>query len=224
MAQPSSSEAPSGSQPAVAETETAKEPTESAAVEDLKHGMRLVEASLYVAGHPLELKTLRSITGITSKKKLQLVARMLIDEYRRLDGALEISELDNERFVMQLKPQYVSRVRRLSIKPLLTEGPLRTLSYIAYRQPIPQAKVVLVRGSQAYDHINELNRMGLISKEKFGKSQLLRTTDLFSDYFSFARDQRLMKKQLEAIFTQISSAKKEEALLEKVKSTSKLGE
>lgn len=211
MAQPSpSDEAPPDSQPVMAKSERAGEPSGSAAVENLKHEMRLVEASLYVAGRPLELKTLRSITGITSKKKLQTVARMLIDKYREGEGALEVLELEDERFVMQLKSQYVSRVKRLSMKPLLTEGPLRTLSYIAYRQPVPQAKVVLVRGSQAYDHINELSRMGLVSKEKFGKSQLLRVTDLFSDYLGLARDPRLIKKQLEAIFTQISSAKREE--------------
>jgi len=200
---------PSGDQPLATETETTE--TASSTVEDLKQKMALVEASLYVAGRPLELKTLRSITGITSKKKLQSIAHMLADEYRKRDGALEILELEDERLVMQLKSRYVSRVRRLSIRPLLTEGPLRTLSYIAYRQPVPQAKVILVRGSQAYDHINELSRMGLIVKEKFGKSQLLRTTDLFADHFSLGKDLRLLKKQLEAIYAQTSTAKKGEA-------------
>ncbi|MEM3737653.1 MAG: SMC-Scp complex subunit ScpB [Candidatus Bathyarchaeia archaeon] len=210
MAQTSPSDKPSTEdQPAVCEAKASEKATLTSE-EDLKHKVSLVEASLYVAGRPLELKTICSITGITSRKKAQMVARALAEEYRKRDSALEVLELNDERFVMQLKPEYVPRVRRLAIKPLLTEGPLRTLSYIAYRQPVPQAKVVSVRGAQAYEHISELSRMGLISKEKFGKSQLLRTTDLFADYFNLGRDLRFMRKQLEALYAQVSPTKKEE--------------
>jgi segregation and condensation protein B len=175
---------------------------------DTQNALNLIEAALYVAGHPLELKTLCSITGVTSKKKIQSLARIIAEEYKKKNGALEIVELEDGRFVMQLKPQYVARVKRLSMKPLLTEGPLRTLSYIAYKQPVPQAKVVLVRGAQAYQHVAQLLEMGLISRERFGKSQLLRTTDLFADYFNLSHDLRLMKRQLDAIFSQISETKK----------------
>ena len=94
------------------------------------------------------------------------------------------------------------RIRRLSLKPLLTEGPLKTLAYIAYRQPIPQAKVIAVRGGQAYQHISKLLEMGLIEREKLGKTCLLKTTKVFADYFSLSRDPRLMRKQLEALFAE----------------------
>ena len=164
---------------------------------------RLIEAALYASGYPLELKTLCSITGITSKRKVAELARSLAEEYQKRRGALEIMELEDGRFVMQLKPKYVSKIRRLTLKPLLTEGPLKTLSYIAYRQPVPQAKVVAVRGPQAYQHIARLLEMGLIEREKIGKTSILRTTKVFADYFGLSRDLRLLKKQLEAMFAQM---------------------
>ncbi|WP_309492107.1 SMC-Scp complex subunit ScpB [Candidatus Hecatella orcuttiae] len=176
------------------------EPTGEA--EELQAKKRLIEAALYVAGYPLELKTLCSVAQIYSKRKVQELARSLAEEYKARNGCLEILELEDGRFVMQLKTEYVPRVRRLSIKPLLTEGPLRTLSYIAYKQPVPQAKVIDVRGPQAYEHIHRLQEMGLIGREKFGKSHLLRTTSVFSDYFGLSKELKLMKKQLEAMFTQ----------------------
>jgi segregation and condensation protein B len=163
---------------------------------------RLIEAALYASGYPLELKTLCSITRITSKRKVQEIARSLAEEYRARRGALEIVELEDGRFALQLKPKYVPRIRRLSLKPLLTEGPLKTLSYIAYRQPVPQAKVIAVRGGQAYQHISKLLEMGLIEREKLGKTALLKTTKVFADYFSLSRDLRLMRKQLEALFAE----------------------
>ncbi|MFQ5998950.1 MAG: SMC-Scp complex subunit ScpB [Candidatus Bathyarchaeia archaeon] len=180
---------------------------QSTTQEDLSKVKNLIEASLYVAGHPLEIRTLCSVTGISSRKRIQSLARTLVERYEKNQGAMQVVELEDGRFVMQLRHRYVQRVRRLSLKPLLTEGPLKTLSYVAYSQPIAQAKVILVRGAQAYDHVAHLLQMGLISREKFGKSMLLRTTELFSDYFSLSRDLRLMKKQLEGMFSQVTREK-----------------
>lgn len=177
-------------------------------IEDVEGKRRLIEAALYTAGRPLAVKTLSHIAGETSTKKTRTVARMLMEEYNLRRGALEILELEDDRFVMQLKPKYVHNVRRLSFKPLLTEGPLKTLSYIAYRQPVFQAKVIQARGAQAYLHIGELRKVGLITKEKAGKTETLRTTDLFADYFNLSRDPRLMKPQLEKIFGRLEEAQK----------------
>jgi segregation and condensation protein B len=180
---------------------------------------KLIEAALYVAGYPLPLKTLASITRIYSKRKVQELARSLTEEYNNKDGALEILETEDGKFVMQLKHKFVHRVRRLSMRPLLSEGPLKTLSYIALRQPLAQAKLILIRGGQAYDHVSRLLEMGLISREKFGKSHLLRTTERFSDYFGFSKENRLMKKQLEVVLANIEKEAKK-----RKKKTSKEGE
>lgn len=174
-------------------------------VEEKKKTKHLIEAALYVAGHPLELRTLCSISGVSSKHNVKEIVLELLEEFKGRNGAIEIVELEDGRFVMQLKPEFVARVRRLSIKPLLTEGPLKTLSYIAYKQPVPQSKVVLARGSQAYDHINQLLQMGLVTKENFGKSSLLKTSSIFADYFNLSSDIRLMKKQLESMFSRSRS-------------------
>ena len=65
---------------------------------------------------------------------------------------------------------------------------------------MPQAKVIGVRGPQAYQHIARLLEMGLIEREKLGKTSLLRTTKTFADYFNLSRDLRLMRRQLEKLF------------------------
>lgn len=196
MDQNSSSDDSEDSKPA--ESEHSPQPATQGDANQLKN---IIEAALYVAGHPLEIRTLCSVTGISSRKRIQFITRTLVEDYEKRHAATQIIELEDSRFVMQLRPKYVQRVRRLSLKPLLTEGPLKTLSYVAYRQPVPQAKVVLVRGAQAYDHLAHLLQMGLIWREKFGKSMLVRTTELFSDYFSLSKDLRLMKRQLEAMFS-----------------------
>lgn len=168
--------------------------------ENIEAKIRLIEAALYVAGRPLDLKTLGRIMGSKSERKVYRLARVLMEEYKRRNTALEILELEDHRFVLQLKTEYSDKVRGLAIRPLLTDGPLKTLSYIAYKQPVTQKQVVEARGKHVYSHIRELVEMGLITREKSGKDTILRTTDYFADYFGLSRNIQLMKRQLKRIF------------------------
>jgi len=165
-----------------------------------KQRLALIEAALYVAGRPLDLKTLASVIKTRSKKLAQQLARTLKQEYENRNTSLEILELEDERFVMQLKPAYSSRVRRLAIRPLLTVGPLKTLSYIAYRQPVSQKQVLNVRGHHVYSHLKQLEGLGLITRERVGRTKVLRTTQFFADYFGLSHDLRTMKRQLKKVF------------------------
>lgn len=162
--------------------------------------MALVEAALYVAGRPLDLKTLASVLKTRSKKKTQRLAKKLKEEYENRETALEILELEDERYVLQLKAEYTPDVRKLAIRPLLSIGPLKTLSYIAYRQPVPQTQVINVRGHHAYAHLKQLENLELITREKVGRNRIIRTTQFFADYFGFSHNLKAMKQQLKRIF------------------------
>jgi len=175
--------------------------------EKLKLYLALLEAALYVAGRPLDLRTLGSIIKSRSKKRVQMLTRTLMREYEGRDTALEILELEDERFVLQLKAEYTPEVRRLAIRPLLSVGPLKTLSYIAYRQPVPQAQVIDVRGHHIYGYLKQLEELGLIIREKAGRTKVIRTTDFFADYFGLSHDLRTMKQQLKSIFEDFTKPK-----------------
>jgi segregation and condensation protein B len=165
-----------------------------------KHNLALLEAALYVAGRPLDLNELTSVVGSRSKKKVQKLVKRLVHEYVERDTPLEILELKDERYVLQLKAEFTPLVRRLVNRPLLSSGPLKTLSYIAYRQPISQKRVIEVRGQHAYGHVKLLKEMGLVAAEPNGRSMALKTTDYFADYFGLLHDTSLMKKELKRIF------------------------
>lgn len=93
------------------------------------------------------------------------------------------------------------------MRPLLSEGPLRTLAYIAYYQPITQKKVAEARGSQAYYHIRELKRLKWISTEKLGRTKLIRVTEVLADYLDLSHNPEKMRKQLKTML-RASSEKK----------------
>ncbi len=166
----------------------------------------LMEAGLYVAGRPLDLKTLAGIIGTRSKKKVKKLAKMLVEDYKNRQTALEILELEEDRYVMQLKAEYTGQVRKLSTRPLLSVGPLKTLSYIAFRQPILQTQVIDVRGHHSYGHLKQLEEMELIAREGVGKNRMLRTTAFFADFFGLSHDLRTMKRQLKTVFKDLSKS------------------
>src|SRR2546425_3151251 len=158
------------------------------------------EAAIYVSGRPLDFKKIGSVIGARSEEKIRSIARAIAERYTRMDSSVQVLELPDGRFVMQLRPEFVKNVRKLSNRPLLTPGPLRTLSFIALRQPISQSHVVRVRGKLAYQHVKQLKEMDLISYEKLGRSRVLRTTITFADYFNLNHDPTLMKKELKNVF------------------------
>lgn len=160
----------------------------------------LVEAALYVTGRPLGLGTLGTILGTRSKSKVLKIAQSLAEKYNTYNCALEVLEVKEQRFVMQLKAEYAPRVRKLSLRPRLTSAPLRTLSYVAYHQPVLQTKVVEARGSHAYRHLKLLEEQNLIMRKGAGRTRVIRTTNSFADYFGLSHDPRALKRQIKSIF------------------------
>ena len=175
--------------------------------EKLRNKMSMIEAALYVTGRPIDIKTLGSVVGFRSEDKTRELARQLKDKYGNNGSCLEILELSDGRFVMQLKPKYVGYVKRLATRQLLTAGPMKTLSFIAYRQPVTQSYLAKVRGSLAYSHVKQLRDIGLISEERLGRTKVLRTTPNFADYFNLSHDLANLKKQLEKLFQSIKATK-----------------
>jgi segregation and condensation protein B len=97
--------------------------------------------------------------------------------------AIEIVQLEDGKFVLQLRPQYTPLVRKFAQHPLLPSGALKTLSYIAYEQPVTSKRLVQIRGSQVYSHIKVLEQLQFVEHENLGRLKVYRTTPKFQNYF-----------------------------------------
>lgn len=162
--------------------------------------LNLLEAALFVAGRPLDINEMCQAVGSRSKKRVTGYAETLIEQYKARSGPIEILALKGDRYVLQVKAEFTPLIKKLVNRPLLSSGPLKTLSYIAYRQPITQKRVIEVRGQHAYGHVKLLKDMGLIITERSGRSFALKTTDYFADYFGLATETLSLKRDLRKIF------------------------
>lgn len=179
-----------------------------------KHQLAMVEAALYVTGRPLDLKLLGAVLKSKSESAIRDLARRLHERYEQDHSSIQVVELEDGRFVMELSPEYVGAVKRLATRQLLTPGPLKTLSFIALKQPISQAYVVRVRGKLAYGHVKQLKETGLVLDEKSGKTKILRTSETFADYFNLSHDIGAMKRQLQKLFKELQLPKPDDGLPE----------
>jgi segregation and condensation protein B len=165
-----------------------------------------LEAILYASGRPLSLATIVAYLKLNNEQEAKQLTLRLSEIYEQDSSPLEVRHLPEDRVVIQLKTDYTKEARKFSIRPLLTTGPLRTLSYIAYNQPIEQREVAIARGSQSYQHIKQLVQLGLIQKESGkGRAKLLKTTDDFADTLGMSRDRSNMKRQLRSLFHKLET-------------------
>ncbi|HHV24755.1 MAG: SMC-Scp complex subunit ScpB [Methanosarcina sp.] len=156
--------------------------------------LEIIEAVLFAAGRAVSLEKLMKITG-KSKKTVLLAVEELTDVYSSRGSGIEVLDL-GERYVMQVKPEYSELMREVAPKEL-SAPKLRTLSMIAYYQPLLQSELVDMRGSGAYDHIKDLIERGFVDSVPCGRSRQLSTTPLFADYFGLKRnDPKAIKEKI----------------------------
>ncbi len=144
---------------------------------------RLVEAALFMSSEPLTIDQLGKIIESDSLGKTLRVLDGAILEFNKLGSALEIAKTTDGRYRMQVRSDYLPKVKHLAVSTDLPKSVLRTLAIIAFKQPIRQSIVVKMRGNKAYDHIERLSDEGFIRKAKEGNTYMLETTKKFIDYF-----------------------------------------
>ena len=155
-----------------------------------------IEAVLFTTAQALSVHDIAEILEEESDEIVEEALLELIMDYSSRDGALEID--DENGYILQVKEEHMDIVEKLcpvELKPAV----LRTLSVIALKEPIRQTELKELRGSNAYEHVQELVDKGLISKtkDKNGRSYNLKTTPKFAEYFKLKGDTRALAKILE---------------------------
>jgi len=156
---------------------------------------RKVEAVLYIAGRPLTLDEISESTGAT-RSAVKKVLELLEHEYDEKGTAFTIRQLPGERYVMELREELAPIAERVAPDAVLSEEVMKTLSLIAYLQPVKQSVIAKAVGKAAYSHIRELEIKGFVRSEPEGATRVLRTTDYFSEYFGLSKDIGALKRQL----------------------------
>jgi len=142
----------------------------------------VLEAALFVAGKSLSINELAKLCGLTEKEEVKKQLQELVEEYRQRNSGIEIYT-DGKNYGMRVKVEIEDRVAYLIPQSDLGSGTLKTLAFIAYKQPLTQSALVKKRGNRCYYYIKKLLEQELIEAKKHGRTKLLKTTPKFNQYF-----------------------------------------
>ena len=167
-----------------------------AKIANMNEATARIEAALYSAGRPLRIEDIIRASGTESRTKTLELLESIMKKTKSAFKALEVIMLPDGSYVFQLKPEYSSTVKRYASKPVLPNATLKTLSYIAYMQPISSKQLVETRGSGVYAHLKELRQLDYISHQNVGRMKIYTTTEKFQKYFGIQGDVEDLKQRL----------------------------
>ncbi len=165
-------------------------------IEDEDEATARIEAALYSAGRPLIIEELIKASGTESRTKTLNLLNIIMKKARSAFKAIEIVTLPDDSYVFQLKPEYSATIRRYASKPILPKATLKTLSYIAYMQPISSKQLIETRGTGVYSHLKELRQLDYIEHQNVGRLKIYNTTTKFQKYFGIQGDAESLKQKL----------------------------
>ena len=144
---------------------------------------RLVESVLFSASKPISINEIKEATGL-SPDKIKKTLQELIEDYnvtRKNDTSMEVIKA-GDKFTMQVKNEFTDQSVMIA-KPEIEDNLLKTLTLIAFHQPLKQSNLRRMIGTKAYDHVDELAAKKLIHTKQHGSTEMLTTTHLFPEYF-----------------------------------------
>lgn len=139
-----------------------------------------VEALLFLNSKQLSAAELARQANADIDDVRAALSQLVQDYESREDSGLIIDTLDG--YSMQVRDDYEDLSQDI-LEIELKTGCLRTLSVIALKDPAYQADIVQMRGGGAYEHIKELQEMGLIKRKREAHKNVLVTTKMFHDFF-----------------------------------------
>ena len=155
-----------------------------------------IESALYSAGRPLSVEDLIRASGTESRPKTLALLDSIMKKTKNAFKSIEIVILPDGNYVFQLKPEYSSSIRRYASKPILSKATQKTLSYIAFEQPVSSKQLLEIRGSGVYMHLKELRQLNFIENQNIGRMRIYSTTEKFQKYFGISGDVNILKQRL----------------------------
>ncbi len=141
-----------------------------------------IEAILYLKGQPLSIAEISEYAGCDRKQVKDAIIELMAD-YAHRDSALEVVETP-AGYSLQLRSTFQDLMQNL-VPAELGLGALRTLAAIALKDPIAQTDLINLRGSGAYQHVQELINLGFVQRRRQadGRSYWLQVTNKFHQHF-----------------------------------------
>ena len=140
-----------------------------------------VEAILFSVGKGMDIEDMAKLCR-TNSEEIRKRLLQLKEEYDA-KGSLMLVEEGNV-WKISVREKHLPVIKKLVPETELSKTMIETLAVIAWKSPVLQSDIIKVRTNKAYDHLDQLERMGFIAREKHGRTKKIKLTEKFFDYCS----------------------------------------
>lgn len=148
-----------------------------------------IEAILFAAGKKVTYEELSKLCNVQISEIKNALQEMKT-EYEQKNSSLLLTE-ESDGWKLTVREKYLPIVQKMLPETELPKSILETLAVIAWRHPALQSEIIKIRTNKAYEHIKELEERGFITKEKKGRSYLIKVTSKFHEYFEIPNKEKL---------------------------------
>ncbi len=178
---------------------------------DIENLKREVESLLFSSGKTMSLEELSKLSKESDLEQIKTALNSLKTELEEKQSSLIILE-ENNSWKLAVREKYLLLISKLGIKTELTKSITETLAVVAYKAPALQSQIIHIRTNKAYNHLDELEQMGYITREKKGRTKLIKLSQRFFDYFDLPPEKLKEKfhtvQQMEAEIKEIEGQRK----------------
>ena len=172
-----------------------------------------VEAILFSTGNRISLDEISKLSRSMKNDVLNSL-KELQKEYDEKQSSLMIVD-EGEFWKFAVRDHFIPIVRKIVTETELTKSVLETLAVIAFKYPILQSDLIKLRTNKAYDHLVELEKSGYISRQKHGRTNLIKLTEKFFRYFDLTEEK--LREQFRDFDSIAKAIKEKEIEIEQIK-------
>jgi len=159
-----------------------------------------LEALLFSSGRKMSIEELSRLSNTKTDDIKNALVELKTEYDEKNSSVMIINEGDSWK--LTVREQFLPLVQKIVTETELSKTIMETLAVIAFKYPIKQSDLIKIRTNKAYDHLKELEEMGYISRQKHGRTNLIKLTERFFEYFD------LPEKQLKEKFKDFTSIAK----------------
>jgi len=140
-----------------------------------------LEALLFSSARSMSIEELSNLTK-ASPEEIREELNRLKKDYEKRDSSITLIDEGNA-FKLNVKSEHIPIIQQIVTETELSKTLMETLAVIAFKYPIKQSDLIKLRTNKAYDHLRELEEMGYITRQKYGRTKLIKLTPKFFEYF-----------------------------------------
>jgi segregation and condensation protein B len=155
-----------------------------------------VEAVLFASGRKHAAEEIARLCRESNIEAVKSVLQEFKKDLEDKQSSLMLIE-DSDGWRLTVREKYLQYVKKIVTKTELPKSLLETLAVVAYKAPAKQSDIIKIRHNKGYKHMELLEKDGYITREKKGRTKIIKVTQKFYDYFDLMPGQ--LKKKFDSV-------------------------